>query len=40
MGPYTYISVRWDTATRGRDPYTNQYFSRYLRTGPTPTLPT
>lgn len=25
-----------DTAYRGRDPYTNPYFSRYLRTRPTP----
>jgi hypothetical protein len=33
-GPYTEISVPGDTATRGRDPYTNQYFSRYLHTRP------
>ena len=35
-GPYTEFSLRNGTATRGRDPYTYPYFSRYLHTGPTP----
>src|SRR5687768_15962133 len=34
-GPYAELSVPGITATRGRDPYTNPYFSRYLPTRPT-----
>ncbi len=33
-GPYTDFSLPHGTATRGRDPYPNPYFSRYLPTGP------
>jgi hypothetical protein len=33
--PYTQFSVPTRNAHPGGDPYTNQYFSRYLRTGPT-----
>jgi hypothetical protein len=33
--PYTQISVPTRNATRVGDPYPDQYFSRYLRTGPT-----
>jgi hypothetical protein len=36
MGPYTEVSLRNGTATRGRNPYPYPYFSRYLHTGPTP----
>jgi hypothetical protein len=39
MPPYTEISVPRVTAPRARNPYTNQYFSRYLRTRPAHTLP-
>jgi hypothetical protein len=34
MGPYTEFSLQHGTATRGGDPYTDPYFSRYLRTRP------